>query len=55
MSLTLHGDAISHEITDSGGIMYFQDGTRTSWRYASKRITCPDWAPWHLIDWSKVA
>lgn len=54
MSIALYGDALSHEMTDSGGIMYFKDGTRTSWRYANKRMSCPDWVAWHLVDWSKM-
>lgn len=54
MSITLRGNATFHEIIDSGGILYFSDGTRTSWRYEAKRLTCPDWMPWHLVDWSTV-
>ncbi len=54
MSIAVHDGVVAHEITDAGGILYFTDGTRTSWRHESKRLTCPDWCPWHLIDWSTV-
>lgn len=42
MLLNLPDGVVAHEIDDSGGIMYFTDGTRTSWRMVTERLTCPD-------------
>lgn len=55
MSRTLQEGMRAHEITDSGGILYFSDGTRTSWRRETERLSCPDWMPWHMMDWRVVA
>lgn len=52
MLLNLPDGVVAHEIDDSGGIMYFTDGTRTSWRRVTERLTCPDWCPWHRVNWS---
>lgn len=54
MSRALQNGVTAHEITDSGGVLYFDDGARTSWRYESERLTCPDWMPWHFMKWSDV-
>lgn len=54
MSIRLAPGVTAHEINDTGGILYHVDGTRTSWRRADKRMTCPDWMPWDLVDWSKL-
>jgi hypothetical protein len=52
MSLHLPRGVVSHEVNDTGGIMYFTDGTRTSWRRADRRMSCPDWRPYHLANWN---
>lgn len=53
MVVNLPAWAESHEIDDTGGILYHRDGQRTSWMHCSRRMTCPDWVRWNLIDWSK--
>lgn len=46
MMIALPESMDAHEVNDTGGIIYFKDGQRVSWKYDEKRMSTPDWPEW---------
>lgn len=38
----------AHDADDTGGIVYWDDGTRTTWHRVALRQSAPDWPPWSV-------